>query len=569
MVENKQNQLLKGAFILTLAGLISKVLSALYRIPLQNLTGDYGYYVYQQIYPFIGMLMMLSLYGFPAAVSKLTSEQQANNKDLSFKKFTRPILIILFSFSLSLAAIMFGLAPYLTNLVGDEKLIASYQLVSLGFLLIPLTSFYRGYFQGSGDMKPTAYSQVLEQLFSVGFLLLTPIAFYRGYFQGIGDMKPTAFSQVFEQLFRVSIIVVVAFLISRNFFDTYALGVWSVYATLFSGVIGTIVLYIFKIKKPKEIFEQVKSKVPWRYFIKVLFLFGIIAALNHMILLLLQFADVFTLVPYLIDSGYAEIEAMEMKGIFDRGQPLIQFGAVLGSSFALALIPEITSRKKEWKEKTLQTIKDTLTISFYIAAGATLGLIFILPEANILLFEDKSGTKSLQILMFAILFGSIAVTSNAILQSYGYYKEITMFIVSMFFAKIILNYLFVPKLGIIGSSLATTLSLLILTIFSLLFLKLKLTKTSFVKMINWRAFIYGSISMVSFLLITQYFLGNYIIQSRFMLLIYVMIIVGIGGSIYLLVLLRYDALSKRQLKAFPLTNIIFKLQQIAKFKKER
>src|SRR5699024_7951240 len=106
-------------------------------------------------------------------------------------------------------------------------------------------------------------------------------------------------------------------------------------------------------------------------------------------------------------------------GIFDRGQPLIHFGAVLGSSFALALIPEITSRKKEWKEKTLQTIKDTLTISIYIAEGDKLRLIFILPDTNILLYEDKSGTKSLQILMFAILFGSIAVTSNAILQSYG------------------------------------------------------------------------------------------------------------------------------------------------------
>src|SRR5699024_8709184 len=159
----------------------------------------------------------------------------ANNKDLSFKKFTRPILIILFSFSLSLSVIMFCLAPYLTNLVGDENLFTSYQLVSIGFLLILLTSFYRE------------------------------------YFQCIGYMKPTDYSRVFEQLFRVSIIVVVAFLISRNFVDTYALGVWSVYATLFSGVIGTIVLYIFKIKKPKEVFEQVKSKVPWRYFIKVLF----------------------------------------------------------------------------------------------------------------------------------------------------------------------------------------------------------------------------------------------------------------------------------------------------------
>src|SRR5699024_1334962 len=132
-----------------------------------------------------------------------------------------------------------------------------------------------------------------------------------------------------------------------------------------------------------------------------------------------------------------------------------------------------------------------------------------------------------------------------------YYKQITIFIISMFFAKIILNYLFVPKLGIIGSSLATTLSLLILTIFSLSFLKLKLTKTSFIRMINWRAFLYGCISMVSFLLITQYFLGNYFIQSRFILLIYVMIIVVMGGGIYLLVLLRYHALSKRPLKAFP------------------
>src|SRR5699024_7959623 len=125
--------------------------------------------------------------------------------------------------------------------------------------------------------------------------------------------------------------------------------------------------------------------------------------------------------------------------------------------------------------------------------------------------------------MFAILFGSIAVTSNAILQSYGYYKEITLVIVIIFFVEIILNYLFVPKVGIIGSSLVTTLSLLILTIFSLLVLKLKLTKTSFVKMINWRAFIYGSISIVSFLLITQYFMGIFFIHLRFILLFFVII----------------------------------------------
>src|SRR5699024_4106144 len=122
---------------------------------------------------------------------------------------------------------------------------------------------------------------------------------------------------------------VVAFLISRNFVDTYALGVWSVYATLFSGVIGTIVLYIFKIKKPKEVFEQVKSKVHWRYFIKVLFLFVVIAALNHMILLLLQFADMFTLVSLLFDSCYAKTKSIEMKEFFNRWNTFNLFVCVL------------------------------------------------------------------------------------------------------------------------------------------------------------------------------------------------------------------------------------------------
>src|SRR5699024_2179648 len=155
-------------------------------------------------------------------------------------------------------------------------------------------------------------------------------------------------------------------------------------------------------------------------------------------------------------------------------------------------------------------------------------------EANILLFEDKNGTKSLQILMFAILFGSIAVTSNAILQSYGYYKQITIFIISMFFAKIILNYLLIPKLGIIGSSLATTLILLILIIINPLILNLTLYKTCFFSIIHLNAINYGCLCKVSFLLITLYFLGNYFIHPRFILLISVMIIVVMGRVIYLL-----------------------------------
>ena len=58
-------RVMQGAFVLTIASFIAKVLSALYRIPLQNLVGDEGFYVYQQVYPIYGIAMTLALSGLP------------------------------------------------------------------------------------------------------------------------------------------------------------------------------------------------------------------------------------------------------------------------------------------------------------------------------------------------------------------------------------------------------------------------------------------------------------------------------------------------------------------------
>lgn len=51
-MQNRQmKHVVRGAFILSLASLVTKILSAVYRVPFQNLVGNTGFYVYQQIYP--------------------------------------------------------------------------------------------------------------------------------------------------------------------------------------------------------------------------------------------------------------------------------------------------------------------------------------------------------------------------------------------------------------------------------------------------------------------------------------------------------------------------------------
>ena len=77
---------MKGAAMLTIAAIIVKLLSAVYRVPFQNLVGDEGFYIYQQVYPFIGIITTWTSFGFAVALSKILSDYKALGKDYAISK---------------------------------------------------------------------------------------------------------------------------------------------------------------------------------------------------------------------------------------------------------------------------------------------------------------------------------------------------------------------------------------------------------------------------------------------------------------------------------------------------
>ncbi|MEK4800275.1 polysaccharide biosynthesis protein [Oceanobacillus sp. FSL K6-0118] len=514
MEENKSNQLVKGALLLTLAGLISKILSAGYRIPLQNLTGDVGFYIYQQVYPFLGIAMMLSLYGFPQAISKIIIEIKKEGKRLSFTSFYIPIFSILFIVNGVFFVFLFLFAHPLSNLIGDPNLASTYQFASFTFLLVPFTALLRGVFQGNLYMKPTAYSQIGEQLIRVFFIIMAAI------------------------------------LIANQVFDIYIIGNAAVIASLTGAIIAIIILFIFLFFKKPISFSS--HPIPWSLYVKTLLIFGVVATLNHMTLLVIQFADSLTLVSGLVDFGLTTTEAMEVKGVFDRGQPLIQIGTVLGSSFALALIPSISKEKlQHQKGEFYFYIRSALLFSFYLAFAAMIGLIVILPEINILLFKDGKETFALQILVMSLFLSSLAITASSILQGLGYIKRTASLIVIMFILKGLLNLWLVPLFGLIGGSVATVISLLGLLVIVLIDIERNLPELHFLKSIKWKTLIKSSLSMIIFLIAANLFIQDHFLESRFHLFLYVMVVVVIGASIFLYTLIRGKALSERQLSLLP------------------
>jgi stage V sporulation protein B len=77
---------LHGAMILAAAGLISKVLGILYRIPFARLVGAEGMGLYQMAYPIYTMVLALATAGFPVAISVLVSEKKARGDLLGMRR---------------------------------------------------------------------------------------------------------------------------------------------------------------------------------------------------------------------------------------------------------------------------------------------------------------------------------------------------------------------------------------------------------------------------------------------------------------------------------------------------
>lgn len=521
------NQLISGALILTLAGLLSKVLSAMYRIPLQNLTGDLGFYTYQQIYPLIATVMILSLYGFPLAVSRLTAEQVHAGYTLSYRYYFLPVFLTLFVINGLLAVSLYLFAPQLAHMMQDEYLIRSLRLSALLFLLIPFLALFRGVFQATLEMKQTAYSQVIEQVIRVLIIIMSAVLIFKGE-------------------------LAVRFIAELG-----------VLASLVGMLLAILVLAIFFIRRYplKRTVVGVHEKVDWRTHFITLLTFGILAALNHLTLIFIQFIDVLTLVPQLIKAGSTPLMAMEEKGVFDRGIPLVQFGAVLGSSFALAFVPML-SKQSTVEQK--QSLRDAVSLSVYLASGATVGLIVIYAEVNKLLFENTLGTPVLQVLALSIILLSLVITGSAILQAYGFVRWTVIALILSLFVKVILNYALVPLWATYGSALATVLSLFCLTV--LIMGKLaRNIQFSLWKQFRFLPFIGANGAMALYLLLVKWLLPTMSL-NRIGLFISLVFIVSTGALIYLLVLLRYNVLDERQLRALPLAGKLMTLQKLVQHK---
>ena len=157
---NRKNNFIAQAGILAAAGIISRIIGLLYRSPMHAVIGDLGFGYYSSAYNYYTIILLISSYSIPSAISKVIAQK------LAVKEYRNAHRIFLCA--LGYVLVVGGVAGLF--LFFGAGLFVSGEAIPVLRTFAPTVFVYgilgvlRGYFQAHKSMAQTSVSQILEQI---------------------------------------------------------------------------------------------------------------------------------------------------------------------------------------------------------------------------------------------------------------------------------------------------------------------------------------------------------------------------------------------------------------------
>ncbi len=391
---SKGNSFIKGAAILGIAGIIVKILGAIYRIPLGNIIKPEGMGYYQTAYPFYQLLLTISTSGAPVAIAKLVSENSALGDYKSAYRVFKVALAGLF---------IAGVLTSMFVFINAESIVAS-----------------------SGN--PNAYYSLIAL---VPALFFVPImAAFRGYFQGRQNMVPTAISQISEQFFRVVLGLIITYLLLDYGIPIAAGG--ASFGGSIGAIAGTLAVYVIFLSRKKTLNDEMKNSLVEREYpaskiAKDLLRIAIPITIGSAIAPIMDSIDAGMVIRRLQTINYSQAEANELYGqLKGYAQTLINLPQVFSISIAMSLVPAISSAKaRKQKKEIISLVNSGTRMTLLIGLPCAFGLFVLArPIIQLLYFNNTPETitsigEILQYLSFGVIFLTLVQALTSMLQGLG------------------------------------------------------------------------------------------------------------------------------------------------------
>lgn len=539
--KSKSNFVVQGS-ILAIAGLLVRVIGMVYRIPLQNHIGDGFMGIYSSAFQVYNILLLLSSYSLPLAVSKMISAR------LAVKKYNNAYRV--FKITLVFAFIVGTIAS--------------------------LVTYFGAHFFADNILKmPNAYFAIIA--LSPAVFIMAILGVLRGFFQGHGTMVPTAISQILEQIANAVLSIICGFIffdIGRNLdlikgTSTYA-DAYAAAGVTIGTVAGALVALLFFVfvffmyngqLKSKIHKEKISNPESYRYLFTILLMTIGPVILSSVVYNVSSIVDNSIFGHYMMEfKSFTESQYEDVWGVYTGKYTLFtNIPIAIASSLASSIIPSISATIASGNKKQLfKKIELGIRVAMIVAIPASIGLAVLGDPIMKLIYPSDNGLAGILLLMgsSAVVFYSLSTITNAVLQGIGKMaetvKNAALSLVIHIIILAILLYGF--NLGIYGVVIANIAFALIMCILNAMTLK------KFLNYYNeiWYTFViplfaggimggaaYGAYKLV------------YMLCSRNS--VATLIAIAIAVIVYIIALLLFKCFTENEIKSFPMGKKIAKV----------
>lgn len=455
--------IMKGAMILSIGVMLSKIIGLIYRIPIRQIIGDEGNGLYSSAYQVYKVILALTAIAMPAALSKLIAEREAVGAYKESERVYKVAFTCITTCALVFAILIGFGADFIADVFFPGENIA-----------LPIRS-----------LAPT-------------IVVATIIASLRGYFQGLNDMVPTASSQVIEQIVNVVMSVLLAYQFAKISLIGGVTG--ATLGTSLGALAALIMLGIIFIRRRQERKVLLKHSNPYkvesnREITKSILAIMVPIIISTSVFSIMTFIDlsmISKLLPNTLEVLQANnnLNAVPVPGAQYLDLPLItaklkgQFGfqyntfieipVSLVLQLAAASIPAIAAGMAlKAHESTQRKIKMIFKIGLLIVAPSSVAFLIFGPAIIQLVLNDSTGGMLLSAGAIGLIFITLAQISAAILQGVSKAKISSMNAIIACVIKVGVNFVLIsrPSLHIYGIIHSTTICYMIYAGLNLRYLK--------------------------------------------------------------------------------------------------
>ncbi|MGN0264755.1 MAG: polysaccharide biosynthesis C-terminal domain-containing protein [Oliverpabstia sp.] len=534
MSKEKGNVLVKNASFLMMATLVSRVIGLLYKSPLSTVVGNVGMGYYGYANNVYVILLLISSYSIPMAVSKVISER------LALKQFRNAQKV--FHGALIYAAVMGGIAALVALFLGKYLLPVNQQEALLALRMLAPTIF-----------------------------LSAILGVFRGFFQAHNTMVPTSMSQIIEQIANAIVSVGAAWLLIQSFGidDTShaiygaAGGALGTGAGVLVGLLFMLVVYglnrksiLKKVEKDKHTREESMGDV-----LKLIFL---------MVTPIIFNTFVYNASSYLDSKIFSDILALKkMNSTAVSGQwgeysnyyiSMINIPLALSSATSSAMMPEIASRyiTKDY-EGANRKINEGVQLTMFLCIPAAVGLAVLAFPIMKLLFPKSSDLSGMLLAAgsVSVIFSALSTITNGVLQAIGQARlplRNSAISLVMNVITVTLGSYFAPQFGVFNVLLASIVFAVCMCVLNALSLKKYLGhKNDFVN--GYGKPLLASVGMGLVAWIVYY--GMYIFVPIKILCLGVSVILAV--LVYMILYVIVTKATKEQMRKLPMGNYMVKV----------